>query len=82
MIFLSLYRQGPFPWERPLPFLHIVYNKCEKSVTNCFLSEQTDRTGQGGENVAHRGANLYEQHARQVYRYLHSLTVDGDMAEG
>jgi len=31
--------------------------------------------------VAHRGEDLYEQHARQVYRYLYSLTGDGDTAE-
>lgn len=31
--------------------------------------------------MAHRGEDLYEQHARQVYRYLYSLTGDGDTAE-
>lgn len=31
--------------------------------------------------MAHRGEDLYEQHARQVYRYLYSLTGEGDTAE-
>ena len=31
--------------------------------------------------MAHRGEDLYEQHARQVYRYLFSLTGEGDTAE-
>lgn len=31
--------------------------------------------------MAHRGEDLYEQHAQQVYRYLYSLTGEGDTAE-
>lgn len=31
--------------------------------------------------MAHRGEDLYEQHVQQVYRYLYSLTGEGDIAE-
>lgn len=31
--------------------------------------------------MAHRGEDLYEQHARRVYRYLFSLCGEGDTAE-
>lgn len=31
--------------------------------------------------MAHRGEDLYEQHARQVYRYLFSITAEADTAE-
>ena len=31
--------------------------------------------------MAHRGEDLYEQHAQQVYRYLFSLCGEGDTAE-
>ena len=31
--------------------------------------------------MAHRGEDLYEQHAQGVYRYLFSLGADADTAE-
>ena len=31
--------------------------------------------------MAHRGEDLYEQHAQLVYRYLFSLCRDADLAE-
>ena len=31
--------------------------------------------------MAHRGEDLYEQHARQVFRYLFSITGEQDTAE-
>lgn len=43
--------------------------------------ERNKQTEQEVKSVAQRKENLYEAHARQVYRYLFSLSGEGDTAE-